>query len=82
MKLGFIGFGEVAQTLSNGLIDHGLKVLTCTDGRVINQQNQQNQLVFIYVQLIQNLQNPVIYCYQLLSLLETVNVAKVIGEKF
>ena len=31
MKLGFIGFGEVAQTLSNGLIDHGLKVLTCTD---------------------------------------------------
>ncbi len=33
MKLGFLGFGEVAQTLSEGLMDHELEVLTCTAGR-------------------------------------------------
>lgn len=33
MKIGFLGFGEVASTLSRGLLAEGLEVLTCVEGR-------------------------------------------------
>jgi len=33
MKIGFIGFGEVASTLSLGLLDQGVEVYTCVEGR-------------------------------------------------
>ncbi len=33
MKVGFLGFGEVASTLSKGLMDNGVEVCTCVSGR-------------------------------------------------
>ncbi len=33
MKIGFLGFGEVAFTLATGLLNHGVDVLTCVEGR-------------------------------------------------
>jgi len=33
MKIGFLGFGEVASNLSGGLMDHGAEVCTCVEGR-------------------------------------------------
>lgn len=33
MKIGFLGFGEVASTLSAGLLKHGANVATCVEGR-------------------------------------------------
>ncbi|MBP2047037.1 NAD(P)-dependent oxidoreductase [Methanobacterium aggregans] len=33
MKIGFLGFGEVASSLSRGLVDHGVDVYTCVEGR-------------------------------------------------
>ena len=33
MKVGFLGFGEVASTLSAGLLDNGVEVSTCIEGR-------------------------------------------------
>ncbi len=33
MKIGFLGFGEVASTLSKGLLKHGVNVATCVEGR-------------------------------------------------
>lgn len=33
MKVGFIGFGEVASTLSAGLLKNGVEVSTCIEGR-------------------------------------------------
>jgi len=35
VKVGFIGFGEVAATLSRGLIDNGVEVYTSLGGRSI-----------------------------------------------
>ncbi len=35
MKVGFIGFGEIASTLSKGLIDNGVEVYTSLEGRSI-----------------------------------------------
>jgi 3-hydroxyisobutyrate dehydrogenase-like beta-hydroxyacid dehydrogenase len=40
MKVGFVGFGEVASTLSNGLLDSGLTVLTCLHGRSLSTKNK------------------------------------------
>jgi 3-hydroxyisobutyrate dehydrogenase-like beta-hydroxyacid dehydrogenase len=82
MKLGFIGFGEVAQTLSNGLIDHGLKVLTCTDGRSHKSAESAKStgvyLCSTYSELAKS-------CDILLSAVipaEAVNVAKNVGKNF
>jgi len=33
MKIGFLGFGEVASTLSAGLLNNGADVFTCIEGR-------------------------------------------------
>lgn len=33
MKVGFLGFGEVASTLSEGLLARGVEVSTCVEGR-------------------------------------------------
>ena len=33
MKIGFLGFGEVASTLSRGLINQGADLATCVEGR-------------------------------------------------
>ncbi|MBI5680024.1 MAG: NAD(P)-dependent oxidoreductase [Methanobacterium sp.] len=35
MKIGFLGFGEVASTLTNGLLNQGADVYTCVEGRSI-----------------------------------------------
>lgn len=40
MKVGFVGFGEVASTLSNGLLDSGVNVLTCLHGRSLRTKNK------------------------------------------
>lgn len=40
MKVGFIGFGEVASTLSGGLLDNGATVLTCLQGRGVPTKNK------------------------------------------
>lgn len=33
MKIGFLGFGEVASTLATGLLNNGADVFTCVEGR-------------------------------------------------
>ncbi|MCK9152141.1 NAD(P)-dependent oxidoreductase [Methanobacterium alcaliphilum] len=43
MKVGFVGFGEVASELSRGLIDEGVNVLTCVDGRSSKTQKLAKQ---------------------------------------
>ena len=40
MKVGFVGFGEVASNLSNGLLDSGVTVLTCLHGRSLSTKNK------------------------------------------
>ena len=33
MRVGFLGFGEVASALSTGLMENGVEVCTCIEGR-------------------------------------------------
>ena len=40
MKVGFLGFGEVSSTLSEGLLDNGVTVFTCLHGRSSNTKNK------------------------------------------
>jgi 3-hydroxyisobutyrate dehydrogenase-like beta-hydroxyacid dehydrogenase len=39
MKIGFLGFGEVASTLSVGLMENGAEVYTCVEGRSKRTRN-------------------------------------------
>jgi len=39
MKVGFLGFGEVASILSRGLMKNGAEVYTCVDGRSTRTRN-------------------------------------------
>lgn len=39
MKVGFLGFGEVASTLSIGLMENGADVYTCVEGRSTGTRN-------------------------------------------
>ena len=43
MKIGFLGFGEVASTLATGLLNNGADVFTCVEGRSLKtRQLAQN----------------------------------------
>ncbi|MGB9937355.1 MAG: NAD(P)-binding domain-containing protein [Methanobacterium sp.] len=44
MKVGFIGFGEVASILSKGLIENGIDVVTCVEGRSSRTQKLAKEL--------------------------------------
>ncbi len=39
MKIGFLGFGEVASTLATGLLNNGADVFTCVEGRSLKTRN-------------------------------------------
>ncbi len=39
MKVGFIGFGEVASTISKGLMDNGVEIYTSLEGRSIKTRS-------------------------------------------
>ncbi len=40
MKVGFLGFGEVSSTFSEGLLDNGVTVFTCLYGRSATTKNK------------------------------------------
>lgn len=44
MKVGFIGFGEVASTLSTGLMKRGVQVSTCIEGRSSRTQKLASEM--------------------------------------
>lgn len=44
MKVGFLGFGEVASTLSDGLIRNGVDVCTCVEGRNSRTRDLANKV--------------------------------------
>src|SRR5664279_525281 len=44
MKIGFLGFGEVASTLSVGLMENGADVYTCLDGRSASTKNNAKKI--------------------------------------
>lgn len=43
MKIGFLGFGEVASTLTKGLLNHGADVYTCIEGRSIKTKRNAEE---------------------------------------
>lgn len=44
MKIGFIGFGEVASTLSKGLLENEVDVFTCIEGRSSKTQKLAREI--------------------------------------
>ncbi|HML04904.1 MAG TPA: DUF1932 domain-containing protein [Methanobacterium sp.] len=44
MKVGFIGFGEVASTLSAGLLENGVEISVCIEGRSSKTQKRASEI--------------------------------------
>ncbi|BDZ72192.1 NAD(P)-dependent oxidoreductase [Methanobacterium petrolearium] len=82
MKVGFIGFGEVASTLSRGLLDQGVEVLTCVEGRSPKTVDLAKSAG---VELLLTFQEVVESSDVLLSTVvpdQAVHVAKEVGKNF
>lgn len=47
MKVGFVGFGEVASTLSAGLLKNGVEVSVCMEGRSSKTQKRASKMDLI-----------------------------------
>ncbi len=82
MKIGFLGFGEVASTLSGGLLDEGIEVLTCVNGR---SQRTVDMAKSFDVKLCETFSELAESSDILLSAVvpaEAVNIAKEVGRNF
>jgi len=82
MKIGFLGFGEVASTLSEGLLARGVEVSTCLEGR---SQRSVELAKSTGVNLFDSLTELVESSDILLSAVvpaEAVSVAKKVGGSF
>jgi 3-hydroxyisobutyrate dehydrogenase-like beta-hydroxyacid dehydrogenase len=82
IKLGFLGFGEVASTLSEGLLAHGVEISTCLEGR---SQRSVELAKSTGVNLFDSLTELVESSDILLSAVvpaEAVSMAKKVGEGF
>ncbi len=80
MKVGFLGFGEVASTLSEGLLAHGVEVLTCVEGR---SQRTINLAQSIGVEFVETPKHAAELSDILLSTVvpaEAIKVAKEVGK--
>lgn len=82
LKVGFLGFGEVASTLSEGLLARGVDVSTCLEGR---SQKSVELAKLTGVNLFDSLTELVESSDILLSAVvpaEAVSVAKKVGDGF
>ena len=82
MNIGFLGFGEVASTLSGGLLAEGIEVLTCVNGR---SQRTVDMARSFDVKLCETFTELAESSDILLSAVvpaEAVNVAKDVGRDF
>ncbi len=68
MRVGFLGFGEVASMLSTGLMENGVEVYTCVEGRSTRTRNISEKTGVKISDLIKFLQKILIYSYHQLSL--------------
>lgn len=80
MQVGFVGFGEVATTISSGLKANGLDVYTCLSGRssrtVENAVNSGVKLYSTYQELAEN--SDILFSSVVPSM--AVEVAKMVGD--
>jgi 3-hydroxyisobutyrate dehydrogenase-like beta-hydroxyacid dehydrogenase len=80
--IGFLGFGEVASTLSKGLLEQGVAVSTCLEGR---SQRSVERAKSTGVGLVDSLDELVESSDILLSVVvptEAISVAAEVGESF
>ena len=80
MKIGFLGFGEVASILSAGLMENGVDVYTCLEGRSARTKNNAEK---IGVKIVPSYRALADYSEILISSVvpsKAVEVAKMVGK--
>jgi 3-hydroxyisobutyrate dehydrogenase-like beta-hydroxyacid dehydrogenase len=82
MKVGFLGFGEVASTLSEGLLAQGVEISTCVEGRSQRTVDLANSMgVELYSTLLELAESSDILLSTVVPA-EAVNIAKEVGADF
>ncbi|MEG3224110.1 MAG: phosphogluconate dehydrogenase [Methanobacteriales archaeon Met13] len=80
MKVGFIGFGELASTLANGLLTAGLEVYTCLEGRSSRTKDLVNSTDVELCKSNYELVKTVEVVLSAVSPSQTVSVAREVGH--
>ena len=80
MKIGFLGFGEVASTLAAGLLNNGADVLTCVDGRSLKTKELAQKAELCLCRSNRELAESSDILISAVTPFQAVKVAKLVGK--
>jgi len=80
MKIGFLGFGEVASTLAAGLLNNGAEVFTCIEGRSLKTKELAKETELNLCKSNRELAESSDILISAVTPLQAVKVAKEVGK--
>ncbi len=80
MKIGFLGFGEVASTLAAGLLNNGAEVFTCIEGRSLKTKELAKETELNLCKSNRKLAESSDILISAVTPLQAVKVAKEVGK--
>ena len=80
MKIGFLGFGEVASTLAAGLLNNGAEVFTCVEGRSLKTKKLAKETELNLCNSNQELAESSDILISAVTPFQAVKVAKEVGK--
>ena len=80
MKVGFLGFGEVASTLAAGLLNNGAEVFTCIEGRSLKTKELAKETELNLCKSNQELAESCDILISAVTPYQAVKVAKEVGK--
>ena len=80
MKIGFLGFGEVASTLAVGLLNNGAEVFTCIEGRSLKTKELAKETELNLCKSNRELAESSDILISAVTPLQAVKVAKEVGK--
>jgi len=80
MKIGFLGFGEVASTLAAGLLNNGAEVFTCVEGRSLKTKELAKETELNLCKSNRELAESSDILISAVTPLQAVKVAKEVGK--
>ena len=81
MKIGFLGFGEVASTLAAGLLNNGAEVFTCVEGRSLKTKKLAKETELNLCSSNQELAESSDILISAVTPFQAIKVAKEVGKR-
>jgi 3-hydroxyisobutyrate dehydrogenase-like beta-hydroxyacid dehydrogenase len=80
MKIGFLGFGEVASTLAGGLLSNGADVFTCVEGRSLKTKEAAEETAMNLCKSNRELAESCDFLISAVTPSQAVKVSKEVGK--